>query len=406
MHEWPRILIGGVPFGGDNVGDEAILECVVRTVRELCEEAEITISTHAQSGTAAKFGVNTCPLYGFLPRNDFGQIADVVRENDIFIWSGATGLSDYPEIPLEILRMAQEMGKKTAIWGVGMNSELNPALYRVRRGKRHLLLKAATTLTFGGIDFVANAERLREERVNGLIRARLGAADLVVVRDPQTRDELLRRGVQCEIRVGTDPAIELEPARLEDVNLSAEVREALDSAEPKVGVCISAQRQVADGPKLVEYLDRLAAGGCRIVFVPMNPLTDAEVMAHLRTRMQSRDRAVLIDGEREPGEILAVAGRLDAVVSSRLHLLIFCAMAGVPPVAISRGSKLDSFLANFGLRSVGSVESVDFEQLYSETVRAVASKEEFRKTSRAVRGKLTGRLTLEKVRLRCLLRGG
>lgn len=29
-----RILVGGVPFGRDNVGDEAILECVVEIVSE------------------------------------------------------------------------------------------------------------------------------------------------------------------------------------------------------------------------------------------------------------------------------------------------------------------------------------------------------------------------------------
>ncbi len=52
-----KILIGGVPFGRDNVGDEAILECIVSIVRSVCPDSEIWVSTDDREATEKKLKV-------------------------------------------------------------------------------------------------------------------------------------------------------------------------------------------------------------------------------------------------------------------------------------------------------------------------------------------------------------
>ena len=99
-----RILLGGVPLGCDNIGDEAIVGCVVDLLRRLVRGAEITVCTRDGEGTAARLGVAVAPLYGFGDSPDLRGFAELVRRHDVYIWFGATGLSDYPEIALRLLR--------------------------------------------------------------------------------------------------------------------------------------------------------------------------------------------------------------------------------------------------------------------------------------------------------------
>ena len=107
----------------------------------------------------------------------------------------------------------------------------------------------------------------------------------------------------------------------------------------------------------------------------------------------------MVEGRFDPGEILAVASRMDVIASSRLHLLIFASIVHVPIVGISRGSKVDAFLDPFGLRSVGSTENCDFGRLRSEISRLLRERPAYEATSRRVRAELLGRMDVAKRRL-------
>ena len=117
-----KILLGGIPLGYDNIGDEAILACVVRMLKEAIPGVEITVAT-ADAGTADLLGVATVPPYGFAdaPLSKSGNasgFAKIIRQHDAYVWCGATGLSDYPNVALDLLEIAQNTGIPTFIWGV------------------------------------------------------------------------------------------------------------------------------------------------------------------------------------------------------------------------------------------------------------------------------------------------
>jgi polysaccharide pyruvyl transferase WcaK-like protein len=394
-----RILVGGVPFGRNNVGDEAILECVMRILRAECPGAEFSVSTDDGEATARKLGVRAVPLFGFQPPYSRDEMIRELQSHDAFVWAGATGLSDYPEIPVEMLRIAQAAGRKTVVWAVGMNDELNPAKYRVLPGKQRMLLTAVKGATLGGFDAIAWEERRRVARAKARIAAALGATNLVVVRDPESRTQLEQSGVTREVVVGADSALLLEANPAAQFN--KEAAEVLRFAGQKIGFCVSAQREIRNKQELLSYFDRVVAENTRrILFIPMNPITDAALMEDLRKAMQHPDRAAVITGRREPDEILAAAAAVDLIISSRLHLIIFASIVHTPFIGISRGSKVDNFLAPYGLESVGSVEQCDFDRLCSETTRLLTDKAGFAARSRAVRASLLERLDKARSRLR------
>ncbi len=398
-----KILIGGVPFGRNNVGDEAILECVVKQVRSLCPTAEITVSTDEPKATAAKLGGETVQLFGFAPPFSQTLMEERLAAADVFIWAGATGLSDYPEIPLAMLTIAHRAGAKTVVWGVGMNDELNPFIYRLLPGKRRMLLSLCSWLTLGRIDWIRRREEKMKARVCSKMIKQLNQSDLIVFRDPETLAAVQACGEVPDALIGADPAELLEPVPWDSMELSSEAQNILESDTLKIGLCISAQRQLVHEQELIDFLDRLTESGHRIIFLPMNPVTDAKLMISLRERMRHRDLSVVIEGRREPGEILAIAGRLDLVISSRLHLLIFASVLHVPIIGISRGSKVDNFLTPFGHASAGSVDDCDFDHMQSELDRLIECRAEFAEISTAVHEMLLQRLEMPKERLAALL---
>ena len=398
-----RILLGGVPFGRNNVGDEAILECVVHIIREIRPHAAITVSTDDPEGTEARLGVETVQLFGFEPAYSRTLMAERLAAADVFIWAGATGLSDYPEIPLSMLELAHRAGTKTVVWGVGMSDELNPYIYRLMPGKRRALLSFVSWLTLGRADLVRQVEEQAATRARAKIAEQLNRADLVVLRDPETFAAVQACGEVPAAIVGADSAELLKPSAWEAARLTREARALLESDMRKVGLCISAQRQLVHQEELIEFLDRLAEQNHAIVFLPMNHETDAALMNGLRERMKNQAHSVVIGGRREAGEILAIAGRLDLVISSRLHLLILAAALNVPIIGISRGSKVDHFLAPFGHTSAGTVDQCDFDHMQRELDRLIDHREEFQEISTAVHDMLLGRLEVARGKLAELL---
>ena len=159
-----KILLGGIPLGCDNIGDEAILGCFTSLVRRLAPRAEITVCTAAEEDTAALLGVKTAPLYGFTREHPVSSFGRFVRKFDRYIWCGATGLSDYPAVGAGLLEAAQKQRVECVVWGVGMNSELNPAFFSIA-GMRRKLLRAAELLTFGRVPFIDRCEARLDSRM-------------------------------------------------------------------------------------------------------------------------------------------------------------------------------------------------------------------------------------------------
>lgn len=385
----PRILLAGVPFGCDNVGDEAILATIIQIVRSIVPEAAITVSTRDHTHTPKKLNVVTCPLYGFDQlKEGEPKLEEVLKNIDFVIWPGATGLSDYPDLPLNIMETAQSMSIPTMMFCTGMNDQFNPFLYQLMPGKRKQIYSLVKALTFGVVDMERQYQTSREQATCERIRKVMPAMKAVIVRDPESLEVLKNRlsPLSIPIELGADSALTTEMWPLDQIKLSDQCRSWLDDASvKKIGLCISAQSPVTNLQELATAMDQLIEERqCVIVGLPMNPITDAELLEKIKKLMKNPDKLEIAYNCPEPEEITSIASKMDVVISSRLHLLILSTISCVPVIGISRGSKVTNFTNPLGIRDVGSVHSLNVEALKAETIRLLDGKSEYQPMAEAV----------------------
>ena len=381
-----KILLGGVPFGCDNIGDEAILASVIGVFRKVCPSAELMVCTGDPEGTERKFGLKAAPLYGFDPAMPATRLVESLSGVDFYVWAGATGLSDYPEMACSLLETAMAAGVRTIVWSVGMNDVFNPSFFKLF-GKKRAFSDAVRSVC--GLDL----EKCWSERRIRLVRARiartLSRCSLVVLRDPKSLDSLRRCAPFPDAVSGADTAILQEQCPWEALPWSPAERDTFQSASKRMAVCVSEQNRIRDFAGIVGWLDSMLEShpGLLAVTLPMNPKKDYRVMQGLRERSRHSDR-ILPLRFLEPEEVQAVASRCDLIVSSRLHLLILGLNNLVPGVGIARGSKISNFISQFGLVTAGSTDQLDLPALTEAAEWALAHRDEFRLRARFVRAGL------------------
>ena len=355
-----KLLLGGVPLGCDNIGDEAIIACVIKLIRSLVSEADLTVCTRDRENTSRLLAVETAPLYGFPPNPMLPEFSSFVKQFDAFIWFGATGLSDYPDTALSLLEAAQHVGVKTLVWCVGMDDELNPAFFKVQGKKKRLL----SLLSFGHFNGVERYEAYLRKRVRQRIHDTLSKCSLVAVRDPESAGELSKCGLDNVI-VSADTAI------LQDTSPTPPLP-VIDSIR-RIGFCISAQRELSQKHQLLELWKRLLQlPNTHLVLIPMNPQTDKTLMQNLASEIPQKEKIELLESS-DPAIVQACAAQCRVVVSSRLHLLILASNANVPIIGIERGSKIRNWLHNFNDTPAGTVANCDFDGIYQRILEILST---------------------------------
>ena len=244
-----KILLGGIPLGCDNIGDEAIIAAVVKMLKESVP-VELTVAT-ADPSTADLLGVAVVPPYGFADRPLDG-FAEAVRRHDAYVWCGATGLSDYPNVALDLLEIAQGAGVDTYVWGVGMDDELNPVFFRVH-GKRRLVLRC--------LGLVGWYERRLRNRLAHRISRLLPRCRGVWLRDPESAAALAKTGF-AGAKVAADTALLQCSPQSQNPKIPK-------SQNPTLGLCISTQRQVADLDGVKGLVAAVRGSGARVAAMPM-----------------------------------------------------------------------------------------------------------------------------------------
>ena len=367
-----RILLGGIPLGCDNIGDEAIIAGVVKMLKSSMPDAELTVAT-ADPATADRLDVKVVPSYGFagVGLEDFAAVA---KMHDAYVWCGATGLSDYPAVALDLLDVAQKAGVATFVWGVGMDDELNPVFFRAS-GRRRALLRL-----FGLVGWYERRLRAKlARRISNILPHCKG----VWLRDPQSVTMLAKTGFSGA-QVAADSAILLQMKNEEwRMKNTDDAHSPFSILHSQLGLCISTQRQVKDVAGLVRLIAAVRESGAQVLGIPMNPKTDRVLLESLGVEC--------IPGT-TPEAVMEAAAGCDLVLSSRLHLLILAANVGTPGLGIARGSKLANWLANFNRQVEGSVSACDWEQVTAHVLAALKERGDWDAVRAAAYARLTARL--------------
>ncbi|MCP5045429.1 MAG: hypothetical protein GY944_30745 [bacterium] len=335
-----RVLIASAAYGGENVGDDAILAAIVEQLRAVEPTVQITAVARRPEMMAQWLAIDAIEIMGL--RNRVRNYL-AIASNDVLIVGGGALIAQYthglkglvtghPGYPMTMLVAAKLLGKSTMVYGAGVED-----------------------VTYAPARFC--------------IRHVYNRADVITVRDEDSRNRLVN-----DLGVTKPPVITTaDPVLSMSVPAGSEVRSILQrigSSDSDAPLCIINFAYGQDRrEELVDFIARTADHvisrfGARVLFIAMNVQQgqDRLGMEQVLERMSRRDRARILDLPYTHREVIAIASQAELVISSRMHLLIFAALSGTPIVGISRVPKIDAFLARFGLSAGADSNHLDFDR--------------------------------------------
>jgi polysaccharide pyruvyl transferase CsaB len=293
-----------------NLGDEAILEGILRQLRATVPSA-VTVFSLNPPDTLARHKVERAISPRSLTRK---EITPEIQGLDLFVLGGGGILYDGDaEAYLREVFLAHEL-------------DVPVMLYAISAGP-------LTTQT---------SRRAVQEALNA------STSTVITVRDRLGYRLLEDVGVTQEIQLTADPAFLLEPEELPTDALKAE---GVSFDRHLVGFSVREPGPAAPDIDPDQYYALLANAAdfiierydADVVFVPMEK-TDVQHSHAVVAHMQNAERAEILKRRYSPRQILHIMGWFEFAVGMRLHFLIFAALRGTPFAALPYASKVTGLL--------------------------------------------------------------
>jgi polysaccharide pyruvyl transferase CsaB len=310
-----RVGISG-SYGGMNLGDEAILESMVKQLRNSLK-VEVVVFSKNPEDTLQRHPVERAVPVRDLTRDEARK---EIEGLDVFVLGGGGILYDgEAELYLREMSLALEVKVPVMVYAV-------------------------------------SAGPLKDQTARGMVRDALNQSSLVTVRDREALHLLEEVGVRREIRLTADPALLLEAEPLPPQTLE---REGLDPERPLIGFSVREPGPAAPDIDPNHYRALLANAadflvdrlGANIVFVSMERKhMDVQYSHAIVSQMELADRAHVLTGEYTPAQLISFISYFKFAVGMRLHFLIFAAHQGVPFVALPYASKVKGLLEDLEMR--------------------------------------------------------
>lgn len=328
------VIISGA-YGMGNAGDDAILGAIVTQLRSVDPLIPITALSRDPRQTEVRFGIDCIHSFN-LP-----AFRREMKNTRLYISGGGSLIQNVTSrrslwYYLHTIRTAKKLGNRVMMYGCGIGP------------------------VYGKADIKTTARTLNS------------CVDVITLREELSKKELIRFGVTSpEIIVSADPAFSIVPASSDLVDKLME-ENGLDPQGRYV--CFS----VRDWPGFSGRTAAIAAAadycgdklGAIPVFVHINRFYDADATAQVRRRMKTP--GLLVEELKDPALTIGFMSRMSAVVSMRLHGLIFASSTGTPVVGISYDPKVSAFLNFVGDDLCLPVEEVTAERLCPMLEKAVS----------------------------------
>jgi polysaccharide pyruvyl transferase CsaB len=304
-----RVGISG-SYGGLNLGDEAILQCIITQLRHAVP-VEITVFSRDAVDTLRSQRVDHAVPVRNLSRD---EVIPEIERLDLFLLGGGGILFDGDaKIYMREVALCHERNIPVMTYAIGVGPLHDP-------------------------------ENQRQVKEN------LNRAAALTVRERSAKKVLEDIGVEHEITVTADPALLLKPEPLPPHTLA---REGIDRKDRLIGISVREPGMAAPDLNQEKYHALLANAAdymverydADIVFVPMEPKAlDLQHSHAVMAQMLRPQRATVLKGSYSPGQTLTLMQYFMFAVGMRLHFLIFAALQGVPFVALPYASKVVGLL--------------------------------------------------------------
>ena len=323
-------------YGRGNAGDDAILEAILQEMRSIDPDMPVTVLSKNPRETRLSYRVRS------VSRMNVPGWLGAMRRAKLYINGGGS--------------LIQDVTSRRSLWFYLLN---------IRAAKR---AGCAVQMYGCGIGPVTrgNHRQLSAKVLNRYV-------DVITLREPDSREELMSMGVtKPEILLTADPALTLRPAG-NDVVDSVLLRAGIP---PRGRYLCFALRQwpgFAERASLFGQAARYAyeTYGLTPVFVSVEKGPDS---AANRMAAQGLDGIphYFLDNAGGAGAIIGALSRMEAVVSMRLHALIFAAGQGIPLAGVVYDPKVSAFLRYIGQEVFTNLNALTAENLKSMVDRAAA----------------------------------
>lgn len=338
------VLIGGA-YGFGNAGDDAILEAVLQEMHAIDPNMPVTVLSRRPRETRRIYGVHTQHSF------DLIRMAKVLRHTKLYVNGGGNLMQDVTSrmslwYYLYTLWCASRAGALVQMYGCG----IGPILYR-------------------------GDQKLAARIINRCV-------DTITLREPDSLGELCRFGInKPEILLAADPVIRLQAASAFQVERFFE-QNGLRQDGAYIAFILRRWRGYE------EHVRAFAAAayhawsryGLTPVLLCINPRADLEAAQMVAEQLTIPYH--LIDAQIPAALSIGFLARMQAVVSMRLHGLVFAAGQGVPLVGVSYDPKVRAFLDYIEQDNYVDLEDADAGTLCAMIDRAMSlsgEKEELRR---------------------------
>lgn len=315
-------------YGLGNAGDDAILKAILQQIRTLVPNEEIIVLSRNPAETTATHGVRA--LYMF----DIPGFLRAARRVRLYINGGGNLIQDVTSrrslwYYLYTLWAAKRRGCKVLMYGCGIGPILHPQDARLTR---KILNQSVDTIT---------------------------------LRDPDSLQELKEMGItQPEIILTADPALTLPKADDSQIDTVFQ-RAGIPVNGRYIGFALRQWKGFPEKARLFTAAARYAyeRHGLTPVFLSIENRQDP---AANRLAAEGLDIPhYFLDDAGSADTIIGALSRMEAVISMRLHALIFAAGQGTPLAGVVYDPKVSAFLRYIGQTLFAELDSLTEDDLTS-----------------------------------------
>ncbi|MDZ5606102.1 polysaccharide pyruvyl transferase CsaB [Bacillus pseudomycoides] len=314
-----RLVLSGY-YGFYNVGDEAILQSIIKALHEEEPNLELVVLSNDPDYTKKMYGVEA------VNRWDIRAVYGAIKRSDGLISGGGSLLQDQTSV-------------KSILYYTGI------------MGLARLLHKPYYIYSQGIGPITKRHNRL-------LVKWHLSKSEYISVRDEDSFLYLKELGIKREIELVPDPVLAWRSGYKSDWLQK-------HSLHGKI-IAISVRYWNAKEDymkKLAIAVKKLKQEGYHILFVPMHGPFDQNASRDVIDLMG--EETYMLPYKMDINEKISILSECSLLIGMRLHALIFSAVAATPMIGISYDPKVDSFLRQVNQPIIGSVDGDwDAEDLY------------------------------------------
>lgn len=310
-------------YGYGNLGDDAILKAIAGQLSALSPPVRLTVLSRRPERTRQEYGLPAVKRFSPL------AMLNALRKSDLLISGGGSLLQDKTSnrslwYYLSVIRLARLLHKPVFLYANGIGPVLRPANRKA-------------------------------------VRRCMERCDVVTLRDEDSLEELKALGVtRTDIHVTADPAFTLCAA---DNGRAVLTELGVDPERKVLGVSVRQVPEQVDVEQFALLCDRISRErDMAVVFLVMQDQRDEAISRQIMDQMA--EPAWLLKTPADPGAMLGAIECMEAIVSMRLHTIIFAARQRVPVAGCVYDPKVSAFLKLFHMPSCGTPGTLRADSAY------------------------------------------